>query len=453
MKKLTNLLDTGSSSTSTSSSPSSRSSSSSTTIATTCPINAYELSQDLQDKQIEMLEKKYGGSLRCRRAATRIQRAYRQYKLQQNFRHLCATMKTNKRLSCTFVDTNNTYNHKNQSIKPLKPCLRTKTTNASASLPIHTEDLLNSSTSSSSSSSNTPTNSDSISLSFTDRHLDLPSINFEHFIETTKQQNKNRKRVCIVTDMPPNKNFYDPMDSISDFVDGHSNKPLVIIEANENNNNPINSNGYNGLLKTQSLSPTTNNSSYYKNLTDSPMYPRKNSSSKPPPPVRSLSLKPHSNLNQIPNSKTSPIWKRKTSLTINTPDNESYDLFLESPIRSIIPRFSPTSTTSSDRDNMSLQSTSSGSNSCSLSNSLDLHHPQTLLIQHQPVLHGQERTSTIKMNEAYRRRCYRAGLNIFNKFNRLNRKSERGIRYLISHRFLEASPHAVARFLLSRKGL
>ncbi|CAF5030399.1 unnamed protein product, partial [Rotaria socialis] len=59
MKKLTNLLDTRSSSTSTSSSsssPSSRSSSSSTTIATTCPINAYELSQDLQDKQIEMLE-------------------------------------------------------------------------------------------------------------------------------------------------------------------------------------------------------------------------------------------------------------------------------------------------------------------------------------------------------------------------------------------------------------
>ncbi|CAM4989799.1 unnamed protein product, partial [Rotaria socialis] len=69
-------------------------------------------------------------------------------------------------------------------------------------------------------------------------------------------------------------------------------------------------------------------------------------------------------------------------------------------------RSSSTSTTSSDRDNMSLQSTSSGSNSCSLSNSLDLHHPQTLLIQHQPVLHGQERTSTIKMNEAYRRRCF-----------------------------------------------
>jgi len=34
-----------------------------------------------------------------------------------------------------------------------------------------------------------------------------------------------------------------------------------------------------------------------------------------------------------------------------------------------------------------------------------------------------------------------------------NRKPERGIRYLIAHRFLEANAQAVARFLLSRKGL
>ena len=33
------------------------------------------------------------------------------------------------------------------------------------------------------------------------------------------------------------------------------------------------------------------------------------------------------------------------------------------------------------------------------------------------------------------------------------RKPERGIRYLIAHRFLEGSAQAVARFLLSRKGL
>jgi hypothetical protein len=374
--------------------------------------NAYELSQDLHDKQIEMLEKKYGGSLRCRRAATTIQRAYRQYKLEQNFRHLCATIKTNKRLSCTFIDNNNNPNHHQiQTIKPLKPCLRT--TVKRTPLATTTDDILNSSTSSSS-SSNTPTNSDSTSLNFTDRHLDLPSINFEHFIETTKQQqqqNTNRKRVCIVTDKPSNTTFYDQMDNLSDFVDGHLNKPLLLIEST---NNKLTTNGHNGLLKTQSPSPT-NDSNYYKNLTDSPFHPRKNTSQKPTPPVRSLSLKPRPTLVQISNSKTSPIWKRKTSLTITTQENESNDLFLESPNRSIIPRFSPSSTTSSDRDNMSLQSTSSGSNSCSLSNSLELHQQQPLLIQHQPVLHGHERTSNIRINEIYRRRCYRAGLNIFNK--------------------------------------
>jgi len=376
-------------------------------------INAYELSQDLHDKQIEMLEKKYGGNLRCRRAATIIQRAYRQYKLEKNFRHLCATMKTNKRLSCTFIDNNH---HQIQPIKPLKPCLRTTTTTKS-SLITNTEDLLNSSTSSSSSSSNTPTNSDSIPLNLTDRHLDLPSINFEHFIETTKQQqqqeqNINRKRVCIMTDKPSNKILYDQIDNISDFVDGHLNKPLVLIESN---NNSINSNGYNGLLKTQISSPI-NDSNYYKNFTESPIHSRKNSSlQKPIPPLRSLSLKPRPILIQTPNSKISPIWRRKTSLTITTNDNESNDFFLESPNCSIIQRISPSSTISSDRDNMSLQSTSSGSNSCSLSNNLELHQQQTLLIQHQPVLQGHERTSNIKMNEIYRRRCYRAGLNIFNK--------------------------------------
>ena len=33
------------------------------------------------------------------------------------------------------------------------------------------------------------------------------------------------------------------------------------------------------------------------------------------------------------------------------------------------------------------------------------------------------------------------------------RKPDRGIRYLMAYRFLEPNPQAVARFLLSRKGL
>ena len=46
-----------------------------------------------------------------------------------------------------------------------------------------------------------------------------------------------------------------------------------------------------------------------------------------------------------------------------------------------------------------------------------------------------------------RKRHYRTGLNIFNK------KPERGIQYLIGKGFLDNSAQAVARFLITRKGL
>jgi hypothetical protein len=45
----------------------------------------YELSQDLQDKQLELLEKKYGGRLRARHAALVIQQAYRRFSMQKKF--------------------------------------------------------------------------------------------------------------------------------------------------------------------------------------------------------------------------------------------------------------------------------------------------------------------------------------------------------------------------------
>ena len=51
------------------------------------------------------------------------------------------------------------------------------------------------------------------------------------------------------------------------------------------------------------------------------------------------------------------------------------------------------------------------------------------------------------VNEVIRKRHYRTGLNIFNK------KPERGIHYLIGKGFLDNSPQAVARFLMTRKGI
>jgi IQ motif/SEC7 domain-containing protein len=59
--------------------------------------------------------------------------------------------------------------------------------------------------------------------------------------------------------------------------------------------------------------------------------------------------------------------------------------------------------------------------------------------------HGLPRTS--RGSDKQRKRTYRIGLNLFNK------KPEKGIRYLVEHRFLDNRPNAVARFLITRKGL
>ncbi|XP_055378566.1 IQ motif and SEC7 domain-containing protein 1 isoform X2 [Condylostylus longicornis] len=59
---------------------------------------AYELSQDLLEKQIELLERKYGG-LRARNAAITIQRAFRHYMMVKKFASITAMAKAEKRLS------------------------------------------------------------------------------------------------------------------------------------------------------------------------------------------------------------------------------------------------------------------------------------------------------------------------------------------------------------------
>ncbi|CAM5131562.1 unnamed protein product, partial [Natator depressus] len=50
--------------------------------------DSYELSTDLQDKKVEMLERKYGGYFLSRRAARTIQTAFRQYRMKKNFQRL-----------------------------------------------------------------------------------------------------------------------------------------------------------------------------------------------------------------------------------------------------------------------------------------------------------------------------------------------------------------------------
>lgn len=59
---------------------------------------SYELSQDILDKQIEVLERKYGGN-KARTAALTIQRAFRRYTLLKKFADITAMAKAEKRCS------------------------------------------------------------------------------------------------------------------------------------------------------------------------------------------------------------------------------------------------------------------------------------------------------------------------------------------------------------------
>lgn len=62
------------------------------------------MSQDLLDKQIEMLERKYGG-VKARNAALTIQRAFRRYTLLKKFAAITAMAKAEKRLSRKLQET------------------------------------------------------------------------------------------------------------------------------------------------------------------------------------------------------------------------------------------------------------------------------------------------------------------------------------------------------------
>lgn len=73
----------------------------------------YELSQDLIEKQVELLERKYGGS-QARKAANVIQRAFRHYMLVKKFAHITAMAKAEKRLSKRLEDTQSLRSHDSQ---------------------------------------------------------------------------------------------------------------------------------------------------------------------------------------------------------------------------------------------------------------------------------------------------------------------------------------------------
>lgn len=84
-----------------------------------------------------------------------------------------------------------------------------------------------------------------------------------------------------------------------------------------------------------------------------------------------------------------------------------------------------------------------------LINHADDHQSNNLAGQHEHTDNVSyfQQPHNFKISETLRKRQYRVGLNLFNK------KPEKGISYLMKKGFLDNTPQAVAKFLISRKGL
>ncbi|VDN57080.1 unnamed protein product [Dracunculus medinensis] len=67
-----------------------------TQVVSTHPLDSYEISDDLNRRKIQVLERRYGGRIRAHTAATRIQRAFRQYRLLQQWRNLILPLRNNR---------------------------------------------------------------------------------------------------------------------------------------------------------------------------------------------------------------------------------------------------------------------------------------------------------------------------------------------------------------------
>ncbi|XP_066948738.1 IQ motif and SEC7 domain-containing protein 1-like isoform X3 [Macrobrachium rosenbergii] len=420
----------------------------------------YELSQDLADMRLEMLERRYGGAV-ARRAAITIQRAYRHYAMYKKFRSITATAKAQeKRLSRRFTVDVPEWSEPGQHCHDAEHIIRSEFDQLQRNLSaaVYGE-------------GRRPARSLSM--------RDSPRTSATGSITTT-----------AATTRPQQDDNYDLHDTIASMSDSSlychvsAQSPLTpTTTVTPSHTHARNGSGdYQQQQTDLGLYASAKELKYFSSedsglgSQDSASLGRGNvaqrgvrpGAKKVPPevPRRSSSIKssesggsidrsadngsmssvqssgsdsslsqsnsdratPLSTHDQVDNSDyhpTSPIWKRKNQMSTS---EVIYD----------DKRLSNISENSED----SLQSHSSEGMTYSQTIPSQIPHSARYAnahFNHTPHLP--------KVPEVVRKRQYRVGLNLFNK------KPEKGITYLIGRGFLENSSQAVAKFLLTRKGL
>ncbi|KAK2724301.1 IQ motif and SEC7 domain-containing protein 1-like isoform X3 [Artemia franciscana] len=418
---------------------------------------SYELSQDLMDKQIELLERKYGGPVRARKAATTIQRAYRQYMLRRKFASITAMAKADRRLSRRFqVEAWDQLNPD----RPRYPeeCSARENFNALYKEITDTP-----------STGRPPRPSRVVSLRDRRQYGVVvmappglgPGTGIEerNFIPRVNTSSAHHRTETVTETVNGTNTYYHQYSYSRGFQTGHVNE--------SNYMTPTSSPANRSFEDTRFFSPSNHvyvdDSGVVRNYTRSVSSSGRVSSGKKPPP-------------EVP--------KRTTSISNDhTPIQKVRQVGLEEECsfsrQRITERGSQTSVQSSGSDSgASVTAVNEESSPAWIRrNESDFHeisgdqsrlnnssYHEELSYTQSPYLHdsvvqnphflppiyanvGENLPMDTKVLESLRKRQYRVGLNLFNK------KPERGISYLIQKGFFENSPNAVAKFLISRKGV
>ncbi|CDQ73028.1 unnamed protein product [Oncorhynchus mykiss] len=395
----------------------------------------YELSADLQDKQVEMLERKYGGRFITRHAARTIQTAFRQYQMNKNFERLRSSMSEN-RMSRRIVLSNMRMQFSfegpeksecgdmevhHQANMASHPASQNDLTDAITEL----EDAFSRQVKSLAESIDDALNCRSLQG---DEGLDPEAMGCPEVEREVAYQVKPHRGVA-------GRMREDMMASYSDvtlFIDEEELSPSMGLSRGVDH------------LPLLTIEPPSDSSAEHSDRSDRSSVKR--------PPV----YEPHGGSHIVASSKASPKHishgppPRAPSRDDEAPLRHRHRA-LEShlAINGSANRQSKSESDFSDGDNDSINSTSNSNDTinCSSESSRDSLREQTLCKQ---TYHKETRNSwdsPVFSNDVIRKRHYRIGLNLFNK------KPEKGVQYLTERGFVPDTPVGVAHFLLQRKGL
>uniref|UniRef100_A0A3B5MS16 SEC7 domain-containing protein n=1 Tax=Xiphophorus couchianus TaxID=32473 RepID=A0A3B5MS16_9TELE len=391
--------------------------------------DSYELSTDLQDKKVEMLERKYGGQFVSRRAARTIQAAFRRYRMNKKFERLRSSA-SESRMTRRIILSNMRLQVGARSDwtthSPILTCSRSPLINLSDQInlnvflrPSQVKSLADSMDDSlTCQSGREDSQDDSTATSFSDvtLYMDegcLPSSPLsrpasssdtdywvggaggrEDSRETdggSSASRRSRGHLPVLTIEPPSDSSVDMSDRSAFRHFTRYKAPARHAHAPRPRRRPL-------------------------HAASAPLRPAPLPPSAPPTLEGQQHLAHH------------PLLHHHHHLLCSDGDNESVN-----------------STTTNSNDDTTVNNCSSGSSSRD-----SLREPIGGASLGKQTYQRESRhswDSPAFNNDVVQRRQYRIGLNLFNK------KPEKGIQYLIEKGFVSDTPVGIARFILERKGL